>query len=182
MKKLYFVRHGLSDHNTAGLFSGQIEAMLTEDGRAQAKAAGKQLEEKHLHIDLIVCSPLQRAYETACIIAREIGYPIEQIVKNPLFKERSFGVLEGKATEGLLKDGNYKQIDSVEGAESIAELQARAEKALAYVQTLPDENILIVGHGASGRALRRAVNNEPHTDEYIGQLKFINNSEIVELF
>ena len=55
-------------------------------------------------------------------------------------------------------------------------------KALDYIKSLPDENILIVGHGAAGRALRRVVNGEPHTNEYIGELKIINNSEVLELF
>ncbi len=182
MKKLYFVRHGQSDHNTAGLFSGQIEAKLTEEGKLQAAATGKELKEKHQKINLIVCSPLQRAHETACIIAKEIGYPVEKIKNNPLFMERTFGILEGTPSEKFLKDGNYKNLDSVEGAESIADLHVRAEEALAYIRTLSADNILIVGHGAAGRALRRVVNGEPHGNEYIGEIKKINNAEILELF
>lgn len=182
MKKLYFVRHGQTDTNIAGLLSGHIEAILTEEGRAQAIAAGKELKEKHQHIDLIICSPLKRAYETACLIANELDYPIKLIEKNPLFIERSFGVLEGASNKEFFKTGNYQDIDSADGAESVAALQARASQALSYVKTLQSENILIVGHGASGRALRRVVNNEPHTNEYIGELRIINNSEILELF
>lgn len=182
MKKLYFVRHGQTDTNIGGLLSGHIEAILTEDGKAQAIAAGKKLKEEHQRIDLIVCSPLKRAYETACLIAKEIEYPIENIVQNALFKERSFGVLEGTSSEKFFKTGGYKDIDSVKGAETVASLQKRASDALEYIKTLPYENILIVGHGASGRALRRVVNGEPHTNEYLGELKMINNSEILELF
>ena len=182
MKTLYFIRHGQTDTNIAGLLSGHIEAILTDDGKAQASAAGKELKAKHQHIDLIICSPLKRAYETACLIATELEYPIRRIEKNPLFMERSFGVLEGTSAEKFFKSGGYKELDSVQGAESVASLQKRAEKALEYIKTLPDENILIVGHGASGRALRRVVNGEPPTNEYIGELKMINNSEILELF
>lgn len=182
MKKLYFVRHGQTDTNIAGLLSGHLEATLTDEGKAQATATGKELKEKHRHIDLIICSPLKRAFETACLIASELNYPIEQIMKNPLFMERSFGALEGASSKKFFITGNYQDIDSAEGAESVAALQERAVQALAYVQSLPSDNILVVGHGASGRALRRVVNNEPYTNEYIGELKMINNSEILELF
>jgi probable phosphoglycerate mutase len=182
MKKLYFVRHGQTDTNVKELLSGNIEAILTEDGKAQATATGKTLHQNHGHIDLIICSTLQRAYDTACLIAKEIDYPIEKIQKNELFIERSFGVLEGASNEKYFKMGGYKELDLVEGAETIAALQERAEKALEYVKTLPAENILIVSHGAFGRAIRRVVNGEPYTNEYIGELKIIDNSKIVELF
>jgi broad specificity phosphatase PhoE len=182
MKKLYFVRHGQTDTNVKELLSGHIEAILTDEGKAQAVTAGKDLKTKHLNIDLIVCSPLLRAYDTACIIAKELDYPIQRIKKNPLFLERSFGVLEGTSNKKFFIAGKYKDIDEVEGAETISSLQQRAEEALAYIKSLPDENILLVGHGAFGRALRRVVNGEPFSNEYIGELKIINNSEIVELF
>lgn len=183
MKKLYFVRHGQTDTNVQSLLSGHIEAELTEDGKAMAIATGKELKANHQHIDLIICSPLIRAFDTASLIAKELKYPIKNIEKNHLFIERSFGVLEGSSNVPFFKSGgNYQDIDSAEGAETIAVLQKRADEALEYIKSLPDENILIVSHGAFGRAFRRVVNGEPHTNEYEGQLKIINNSEIVELF
>jgi broad specificity phosphatase PhoE len=181
MKRLYFVRHGQTDTNLAGLLSGDTEAILTDEGRALASATGKRLKAENIRINLIVCSPLLRAVETASLIAKEINYPIEQIIQNKLFKERFFGVLEGTSDFIYLHGGKYKDLDSVEGAETVADLQKRAALALEYVKALPQENILIVGHGASGRALRRVVNGEPHTNEYVGELKIIGNTEIIEL-
>lgn len=176
------MRHGQTDANAARLWAGHIDAVLTEDGKIGAIAAGKELKAKRQLIDLIICSPLQRAYDTACLIARELDYPVEHIEKNPLFIERSFGDVEGKSIDKFFENGKtYKDIDAVKEAESIYDLQQRAQKALEYLNSLPTETILIVGHGASGRALRRVVNGEPHTNEYIGELKIINNSEIVEL-
>lgn len=183
MKKLYFVRHGQTDTNIKGLFSGHIEAKLTKEGKEQAVATGKELKTNHQRIDLIICSPQIRAFDTACLIAKELGYPIKHIQKNPRFKERYFGVLEGTSATHYMKESKkYQDVDSAEGAETIAMLQKRAEQALEYVKKLTDKNILIVSHGAFGRAFRRAVNGQPHTDEYVGDLKIINNSEIVELF
>ena len=102
MKKLYFVRHGETHMNVAGRLSGRIETPLTDKGRLQAIKTGKHIKMHLPTIDLIICSPYGRAYETAKSIAGQIGYPITKIGRNKLFVERTFGVLEGTAGAGLL--------------------------------------------------------------------------------
>ena len=79
--------------NKQGIFSGRSETPLAEEGIEQAQAAGNELKDKH--IDLIISSPMERAKETARIIAQEIGYDPNAIVINDLFIERAFGHLEG---------------------------------------------------------------------------------------
>ena len=66
MKKLYFIRHGLSEGNVQEIWSGSTDTPLHTEGRAQAKAAGQKA--KKLKIDLVVSSPMSRAKETAEII------------------------------------------------------------------------------------------------------------------
>ncbi len=181
MKKLFFVRHGETDTNVAGQFSGQIETSLTNAGKQQALLTGQKIKSDIPRIDYIICSPLGRAYETAKIIANEIGYPLKDIKRNSLFMERAFGVIDGTPATKFLSDPNkYKEIDDVEGAETVEQLQQRAAKALEYVQAIDHDNILIVSHGAFGRAFRRVVNKLPHTDEY-NKLLMIGNAEILEL-
>lgn len=163
MKKLYFIRHGLSEANKAGIWSGQSETDLSSEGRAQAKAAG--LKAKDLAIDLIVSSPLGRARQTAEIIAGEIGYPKKKIVFSDLLKERSWGDLEGtphSSADGL-------DLDSVPNVETAPALLARAEQALKYLESLPAEHILVVSHGTIGRALRHHI---------IEDMPFINKSGV----
>jgi broad specificity phosphatase PhoE len=180
MKRLFYVRHGETHMNAAGLLSGQTETPLTDTGTEQAKATGKELKEKALRIDLIVCSPYERAFDTACHIAAAIGYPIENIQKNELFIERTFGVLEGTSGKAFMATHEYRDIDDVEGSETVEALQKRAAQAFEYVAALPQETILVVGHGAFGRAFRRVVRGLPHTHEYLAETK-IGNAEIVEL-
>lgn len=180
MKKLFYVRHGETHMNVAGLLSGRTETPLTEKGIKQAKATGKELKQKLPHIDLIVCSPYERTYETARLIAEEIGYPIEKIQKNELFIERTFGVLEGTLGKDFLDKHEYREFDDVEGSETIEELQKRAEKAFKYLETLNEDNILVVGHGAFARAIKRVVQGLPHTHEYVTDTS-IGNAAIVEL-
>lgn len=152
MNRLYFIRHGLSELNTKGMFAGHTETPLTAEGRAQAKAAGKMA--KDLKVDLIVASPLSRTLETAQIIAKEIGYPANKILANKLVIERDYGELEGKPWSPDLN------LDGFSDLETDNTLLERAHLALNWLETLPADNILVVSHGSFGRALRAAIRKE----------------------
>jgi uncharacterized phosphatase len=159
MKKLYFIRHGLSEMNKQGLFAGRADTPLTDEGRAQAKAAGAKA--KDLKIDLIISSPLSRARETAEIISREIGYPVDRIKFSDLLIERHWGDLEG--TPHIV----VHDLDEVPNAETSKDLLSRGESALRYLESLEANNILVVSHGTFGRALRHYI---------VEDLPFINKS------
>lgn len=180
MKRLFYVRHGETEMNAAGLLAGQTETPLTEKGIQQAKSAGKELKVMLPRVDLIICSPYKRTYETAKLIAQEIGYPVDKIQKNDKFVERTFGVLEGTSGKDFLAIHEYRDFDNVEGAETIEQLQKRAGEAFEYLKTLDEENILVVGHGAFARSIRRVVANLPYTHEYVVDTS-IGNAAIVEL-
>jgi 2,3-bisphosphoglycerate-dependent phosphoglycerate mutase len=163
MKKLYFIRHGLSEFNKANKWAGSSDTPLAPEGYTQAKLAGLLAKEKGLSFDVIVSSPLKRAHDTAKLFASEIGYPDEEIIIHELMIERKFGKLEGRkdlvaSTKYVL---NEAAIDKYDGVEPLKELHARAEAALEFLHSLPHETILVVGHGAHGRALRRVIHNEP---------------------
>ena len=181
MKRLFYVRHGETEMNVAGLWSGRIETPLTEKGKQQAKEAGQSLKTKLPQVDLIICSTMTRAYHTAYIIAEEIGYPVEKIQKSDLLLERNFGALEGTPDGGYVDKHGFESLDKVEGGETVKEMHDRALKALEMIESLPYDNILVVSHGTFGRAFRRVVNNRPHTDEYDRQVVRIPNAEILEL-
>lgn len=154
MRKLFFVRHGLSKLNVEGMYAGRTETPLVKEGRIQAKKAGK-LTKSH-DIDLIVSSPLSRSLETARIIAYEIGYPLEKIVVDDRLIERDFGKLESQPWSRL---HTYKyQLEH--GAESDEKLLKRTRDMLDWIESQPVDNILVIGHGASGRALRSLVKKD----------------------
>lgn len=165
MKKLYFIRHGLSEMNVQGVWSGQIETPLTQEGRAQARAAGKQLKDKGITIDYIVSSPLSRAHETAQIIAKQIDYPLEKIETNPLFLERSFGSLEGQPWN---PDLNLDGIADIETTDTILK---RARMALNYLESLDHETILLTAHSSIGRAIRHHLFEDQPYHAYMNKLE-----------
>lgn len=152
MKKLYFIRHGESEFGVQRRIAGSSDTPLTDKGRAQAKRAGQALRNRS--IDLIVSSPLSRSLETAKIIADEISYPRNKILTHELLVEREHGEGEGKPWVPGFTSLGYK------GMETDDELVERSRKALEWIKSHPADNVLVVGHGASGRALRSLVKKD----------------------
>jgi len=184
MKRLFIVRHGETEFNAKRIWAGQVETNLTEKGKKQAKDAGVHISKNLPKFDLIISSKYSRAVDTATIIAKEIGYPVSNIKKNNLFAERSYGKLEGTHSEPFFDQNTFEDIDEIEGSESVEQLHNRAIKALEYLKSLPENNILVVSHGTFGRALYRVVNEMPHTHEYLEHHRSkyrMANAEIVEL-
>lgn len=155
--------------NQQGVWSGITETPLTGEGRQQAEAAGKQL--LSAGIDCIVASPVTRAYDTAVIIAEQIGFDPNKIIKSDLLTERDFGPLEG--TEYTTRIN----LDDIDGVEHSSELLGRVQKGWQALQTIEADTILVVSHGAVGRALRSIVQ---HETPFHGSEKF-ENAEVVKL-
>jgi broad specificity phosphatase PhoE len=168
MKRLYFTRHGLSEMNKAGLWSGSIDTPLAPEGKAAAQKAAQ--DAKGLNIDYILSSPYVRAYETAKIIAEEIDYPVHKIERNSLLIERNFGELEGTTWRIDIN------IDGFADVETVDSLMERARLALRHIEAIPDaHNILVVSHGSFGRALRSQINGI----QFKKQTK-LDNTEILQ--
>ncbi len=163
IKHIYFCRHGLSELGKIGLWAGSTDTPLASEGWAQAKAAG--IAARELHIDYIISSPLIRARDTALTIAAEIGFPVKSIEINALVVERDFGELEETAWNPEL------DLDGIINIESSASVLERARRTYDYIQTIEADNILIVSHGAFGRALRHIISPEI---PYNNKLRFQN--------
>jgi broad specificity phosphatase PhoE len=146
MKRLYFIRHGQSVMNVQGVRAGHINTPLTEEGRRQAEKAGQAV--KKYGIDTIVCSPLSRTYDTAKIIAKEIGIPEDELHVNSLLIERDFGQFDGQPYDPDI------DLDGFSDVESFDETRERAKLAVEWIETLGGSNVLVVSHGGLGRAMR----------------------------
>lgn len=148
------MRHGLSELNVKGLYAGSTDTPLVDEGREQARKSGKAA--KSLSIDLIVCSPLGRALETAQIVAKEIGYPQDKIVIDTRITERDFGKLEAQPYAKEHTDEFRLNHD----AETKESLLKRTKQFLDWLDAQPSDNILVVSHGSTGRALRSLVKED----------------------
>jgi broad specificity phosphatase PhoE len=72
--RLIAVRHGQTLLNTQGRFSGQLDTPLSDLGKRQVEALGERLALEQ--IEVVGCSTLQRARETALAIARHHHLPL----------------------------------------------------------------------------------------------------------
>ena len=97
--EIYIVRHGETLWNKSKRLQGNRNIDLSEVGRNEARERGKQLE--NVDFDVIYSSPLNRAYETACIIKGERNIPI---IKDDRLREINFGINEGMQADQLKKD------------------------------------------------------------------------------
>lgn len=159
--QIFVVRHGQSQANAHKEVAGSRPSPLTDLGRRQAERAGKQA--RQLGITRIVCSPLDRAKQTAQIIAKIAGIPATHIVEMPELTERNLGKLEG-LNYALLEHlkGDYPDTELIPGVEPIEHLHGRINHALRTIaQTYKSDAVLIVCHMNPGRMLQAIARGEP---------------------
>ena len=183
MINLFFIRHGESESNLADVSGGRTDVPLTDKGILQAEEAGKSIKESGIHFDLIISSPMQRAHDTAKGIASHLDYNVDEIEILQDLIERDFGELDNK---NMVRDfdisyddyfNDERIIDDILNVEKLEVLYKRAQKALEYLKTRPEKNILVTAHGAFGRSLMRVINKQP----YFESIKSIENAKLIKL-
>ena len=90
--KLYVMRHGQTDWNVRQVYQGQTDIPLNETGLAQAQAAKEKVWPGM--VDLILCSCLTRARQTAAAVNEILRVPV---IYRPDMIERAFGEWEGRS-------------------------------------------------------------------------------------
>lgn len=183
MADIYLVRHGQDEDNINGILNGHRDKPLTELGRQQAHTTAQKLKE--LGIQVIYASPLLRAYETARIIAAELG--IDEVIADDELIERDFGVLTGKPIDDIPKYSTKRfQGDKIlyfldgEGTEDFPALLKRGKKVIDKVKGQhPDEHVLLVTHGDIGKMIRAAFHN--WTWEEALKTPYFDNTGVLEL-
>jgi len=160
---LVLVRHGQSEWNLKNLFTGWKDVDLTEQGVAEARAAGRKLKAQGLKFDVAYTSALKRANRTLDLILEEMGQTVP-IVRDQALNERDYGDLVGMNKDDARAKWGEEQVliwrrsydVPPPGGESLKDTVARA---LPYfVQdilpcVLRGERTLISAHGNSLRAL-----------------------------
>lgn len=173
---LYVTRHGQTPWNVENIICGRTDVPLTDVGREQAREAGRALARESVTFDRIIASPLMRAQETACLIAREVGFGEGAIETDERIIEFDFGEFEGidcdselflayKAQPTLGFPGGESVLKVAQRTYNlIAELKERAQ--MRATEGLPEENVLLVCHGATARVINTYF--EPMSlDEYM---------------
>jgi len=92
---IVIIRHGKTEHNKLGLFTGWEDAPLAEEGVVEAKEAGRLLKLHGFEFDIVYTSWLSRAIETAWYVMDELDCLWLPIVKSWRLNERMYGDLTG---------------------------------------------------------------------------------------
>ncbi|MDO8729713.1 MAG: 2,3-bisphosphoglycerate-dependent phosphoglycerate mutase [Candidatus Omnitrophota bacterium] len=164
MSTLVLIRHGQSQWNLENRFTGWVDVPLTENGRAEARWAGKSLKGLTVRFDVAYTSVLSRAIETLSIVQSELGQQKIPVFQNQALNERHYGDLQGLNKDETRKKFGDEQVKlwrrsydtAPPGGESLKDTAART---LPYFESriLPDlkagKNVLVAAHGNSLRSI-----------------------------
>ena len=170
--KVYIIRHGQTPHNALKQYNTADEN-LTELGIKQAEQLRDKF--KDINFDIIICSPLNRAKQTADIINTKN----QKIIYDDRLKERDCGDLSGKSLNVTNREEywNYNTTIKYGTSENIKLFFERVYNFLDELKSKDYNKVLIVAHSGVSKAFNGYF-------EGIEDGKFLNrglkNCEIVE--
>src|SRR5215213_10090405 len=164
MARLLLVRHGESTWNARGRWQGWADPPLSDLGRAQSEAAAPAAAP----VDAVVSSDLQRALQTAELMAAVLDIAPERVQVEPGLRERDVGDFTGltraeieQRWPGVLSNVAASIARDPHFGESIQQLAARVDAALARLAaSFAGQRVLVVTHGGVVRNLERAFGIE----------------------
>ena len=144
MTTLYLSRHGVTDDNAAQILQGLRQGHLIEEGVRQVRQLADTLAD--VHFDAIIASDLQRAIDSAGIIAAPRAM---EVVTTPLLRERDWGDFTGRFIPEL------RDLPFPENTETLDHLKARAAEFIQWVaREYPGQTVLAMGHGIINKAIQ----------------------------
>ena len=162
MQTLYLIRHTLPAI-APGICYGQLDPGLKDSFEEEATNVLNWLPS----LDLIISSPLLRTRKLAEFLAQAQHCELER--SDTRLMEKHFGAWEGRAWDDIART----EIDAwaadiigyaPTGGESAQQVMQRVQSFLRNLAQLPQQNIALVAHGGSIRAILAQIANVPLTD------------------
>lgn len=104
------IRHGQSEWNRAGLFTGWEDPALTSAGYREALMAAEALMADGFTFSHAFSSRLKRAHQTAEVILHEMGNQALPIIEDWRLNERHYGALQGQKKIEMAAQVGEKQV------------------------------------------------------------------------
>jgi broad specificity phosphatase PhoE len=155
--RIFLIRHGATTMTAEDKFSGSENVHISADGRQQAERLAVRLA--HEQISAIYCSTMDRAIETAGILAKPHGLPLKT---SDGLREISHGHWEGltraEVEQRFGDEYSAWEADpftfSPEGGESGISVLARALPVIREIVVQhAGEKVMVVSHKATVRLL-----------------------------
>ena len=180
---LYIARHGETDWNVRGCIQGKTDTQLNEKGRRQAVELADEIAQKDLHPTCIYCGNLKRAIETARIVGKRLGVPMEVV---PGLEEMDFGRWEGlswpsvrvlykEAYEEWIEQRRYVRCPEGESYQDVLDRLLPVLRVLS--EKHKDSKALIINHSANIRTLLSYINDTPF--EQMAKLYHPRNAQLI---
>lgn len=152
--RVYIVRHGQTEQNLKKKLQGRSDFPLTELGREQAAAVGDAFREAGIVFDQVYTSPLDRAVETAKLIAGDAPIDVEEALI-----EMDYGPYEGidlfdlpPEVEEFFRD--FTNHPAPDGMEQLSSVVARAGEFLERLKAeAVHRDILLSTHAIAMKGL-----------------------------
>ena len=167
-------RHGESEWNLLGRWTGRTDVSITEKGKNDSALLGALL--KDIDFDLIFTSDLKRTRETLAGILEGKGSPADSAyTAHKLLTERDYGDLTGMnkwEVKEKIGEAEFNGIrrgwdHPVPGGETLKDVHGRTIPYFDDV-ILPElrkgKNVLLVSHGNTIRALMKHLEDINETD------------------
>ncbi len=149
---LYLLRHGETEWSRSGQHTGRTDIPLTDNGERRAADAGVMLAglRDDRPLALVLSSPRQRALRTAELA----GITVDEVTED--VGEWDYGDYEGLSTPTIRETvpGWTVWTHPCPNGETAEQVGARATQIVERVRaTLPEGDVVLVGHGHFSRVL-----------------------------
>jgi broad specificity phosphatase PhoE len=156
---ILLARHGESDWNRDERWQGHADRPLTELGRKQAQGLADRLAS--IELDAVYSSDLQRARETAEIVARARGLDVEESAALREVDVGSWSGLTRAEAQQRFPDAFLRWLAGEEGWDDGETYEQLGDRVLGAVREIaaahPGERVLVLAHGGSIRAIHAAA-------------------------
>ncbi len=160
MGTLVLLRHGESEWNSKGLFTGWVDVGLSATGADEAANAGKLVRDAGIRPGVLYTSVLTRAIQTAHIALEKAGLLWLPVHRSWRLNERHYGALQGKDKAQTREEFGDEQFmlwrRSYDVPPCLKDVQ---ERLLPYwydfiaPELAAGKTVLVTAHGNSLRAL-----------------------------
>lgn len=160
--QLVLVRHGQTEYNLRGIYQGQADSPLTEEGRRQTRLLAPRLRALRTAAALY-CSDLGRARQTAQLLADPGRHTL---VADPGLRERAYGVFQGLPKAEIAERfpevwARYRSGDPDYAIPDGESQRQFLERVVATIDRLagrhPGERVVAVTHGGVCTAFAKHV-------------------------
>lgn len=184
MTTLLLIRHGYSDANHDGIFTGHTDVKLNKQGIKQAELTAAYIAENY-NVSAVYSSDLKRAHQTAECISK--------IVKADVILQENLREIYGGDWEGVTFNDlpklypeefdvwiNDIGASTCVGGESVKQVGERAINALTEIAEQNEGKIVVVvTHGAFIRAAQSII--ETGALEAMQHIPYVSNASVTTL-